>query len=111
MRIPKKYKEKLKKHQEKKMKKKDEEVKEPSLIKKVKKFSVEAIKHAAKGSPTCTQEQIDARLKICKGCKWFRSDRCLKCGCACNKNKKFLNKLAWADQSCPVGKWGPIEDE
>lgn len=23
--------------------------------------------------------------------------------------KIFLNKLAWADQECPVGKWNKIE--
>ena len=116
MKIPKKYKERLKKYEEKKKMnkeqndKQEEEVKAPSLIKQAKKFSVDAIKHAVKGNPTCTQEQINERLKICESCKWFRSNRCMKCGCACNKNKKYLNKLAWADQSCPVGKWGPIEE-
>ncbi len=117
MKIPKKYKEKLKKYEEKKKmnkdndKKQEEEVKAPSLIKQAKKFSVDAIKHAVKGNPTCTQDQINERLKICESCKWFRGNRCMKCGCACNKNKKYLNKLAWADQSCPIGKWGPIEED
>ena len=93
MKIPKKYKEKLKKYEEKKKMnkeekdKQEEEVKAHSLIKQAKKFSVDAIKHAVKGNPTCTQEQINERLKICESCKWFRSNRCMKCGCACNKNR------------------------
>jgi hypothetical protein len=27
------------------------------------------------------------------------------CGCNVNTKKVFLNKLAWADQECPLGKW------
>jgi hypothetical protein len=23
------------------------------------------------------------------------------------REKRFVSKLAWADSSCPVGKWGP----
>jgi hypothetical protein len=30
---------------------------------------------------------------------------CLMCGCNLSKKKVFLNKLAWADQECPLGKW------
>ena len=107
MKVPKKYKEKLKN----KLKKKKEKIKSPSLSKRFKNFTVSAIKHIAKGMPTCTQEEIDERLEICKGCKWFNGESCRKCGCVCNNNKKFLNKLAWADQKCPLDKWGKIEKE
>ena len=107
MKIPKKYKEKLKK----KIKAKENKEKLPPLHKRLKSFAVGAIKHVAKGMPTCTQEEINERLTICHGCKWFRGSACYKCGCACNNNKKFLNKLAWADQECPIGKWGKIEKD
>lgn len=30
----------------------------------------------------------------------------MMCGCNVNRKKVFLNKLAWADQECPLGKWG-----
>jgi len=121
MKVPKKYKEKLKnklkkrkpqtqsKTEEEKKKEYKDRIKPPSLSKKLKAFTVNAIKHVAKGMPTCTQEEIDQRLDICRGCKWFKGGTCLKCGCACVKNKKFLNKLAWADQECPIGKWGKVE--
>lgn len=29
----------------------------------------------------------------------------MMCGCNVNNKKIFLNKLAWADQECPLGKW------
>ena len=29
----------------------------------------------------------------------------MMCGCNVNGKKVFLNKLAWADQECPLGKW------
>lgn len=103
--ISKKYKEQLRKKKLAREKKKEQS---PSTFTKYKNFTVSAIKHIAKGMPTCTQEQIDERLDICKGCKWFAGTYCKKCGCACGSGKKFLNKLAWADQECPVGKWGKI---
>ena len=92
--------------------------KKPSAIKKIKNFSKETIKHLIKGSPTCTQEQIDERLVICHGCPFFERYKenedagvCTHTDCGCNINKelKFLNKLAWADQKCPINKWGAIE--
>lgn len=77
--------------------------------KRIWRFSKAAISHVCKGMPTCNQEQINERLSICKGCKHFNNGSCRKCGCNCNNNKKFLNKLAWADQQCPIGKWKKVE--
>jgi len=112
MKIPKKYKGILKKNKDKSKihkEEKGENQKPPSLARRLKNFTVSAIGHAVKGMPTCTQEEIDERMSICQGCRYFSNSRCVKCGCACNNNKKFLNKLAWADQECPVGKWAKIE--
>lgn len=85
--------------------------KPPSLLQKAANFGVAAIGHALRGNPTCTQEQIDARLAICQGCDLFKDNACLKCGCAVVREQQYLNKLAWADQQCPHPdgpKWGPI---
>lgn len=57
----------------------------------------------------CTQEQIDMRLSICKGCEFYKNNSCLKCGCSLSRDKNYMNKLYWADKSCPIGKWGPVE--
>jgi hypothetical protein len=60
------------------------------------------------GKP-CSQEQIDARLAICQGCEFYKNNSCLKCGCALSRDRNYMNKLYWADKSCPIGKWGPVE--
>ena len=78
-------------------------------MKKAWRFSLAAIKHACRGMPSCSQEQINERLRICKGCRHWSGKSCSKCGCACNGNKKVLNKLAWADQECPIGKWPRLD--
>ena len=61
----------------------------------------------ALGLPTCTQDQIDGRLSICEACPYFNGQLCTHASCGCNVSAepKFLNKLAWADQHCPMGRW------
>lgn len=56
----------------------------------------------------CSQEQIDSRMDICKQCPFFQNNSCLQCGCALSRDRNYKNKLYFADQSCPIGKWGPI---
>jgi hypothetical protein len=82
----------------------------PSLLTKAANFTVAAIGHAMKGNPTCSQEQIDERLEICQACEFFASNSCQKCGCSVSRDAKYLNKLAWADQECPVGKWQAVSN-
>lgn len=53
----------------------------------------------------CTQEEIDARMEICKSCEFFKNNTCMKCGCALSRERNYMNKLLWADQSCPIKKW------
>jgi hypothetical protein len=31
--------------------------------------------------------------------------QCSECGCNISNKSIFLNKLAWADQKCPLNKW------
>lgn len=66
--------------------------------------------HVYRGFPKSTLDEIHSRYAICNGCSEFDSKRseCSICGCTINKRKTFLNKLAWADQECPLGKWQKI---
>lgn len=66
--------------------------------------------HVYRGFPKSTSDQIQTRYMICKGCLEFDSKKgeCSICGCTINTKKVFLNKLAWADQECPLGKWQKI---
>lgn len=66
--------------------------------------------HIGSGFPKSTQTQINDRYSICMECDQFNHSKseCYVCGCNINKKMIFLNKLAWADQECPIGKWHKI---
>lgn len=66
--------------------------------------------HVWNGFPKTTQSEILDRYSICIECTDFnrKKSECGICGCAIDKKSKFLNKLAWADQECPLGKWSKI---
>jgi hypothetical protein len=90
----------------------------PNLARKLYNFSVASIGHFIRGNPTCTQEEIDERLTVCKGCELYRPSMVNEdtgicthstCGCNINSDVVYLNKLAWADQECPLKKWCKIE--
>lgn len=78
-----------------------------SLLHKIRNFLKALYFHIGYGLPKCSQEQINVRYSICLGCEFYdtSNQECLQCGCNISRHKKFLNKLAWADQSCPIQKW------
>jgi hypothetical protein len=87
---------------------------QPSGPRKLLNFTVAAITHVAHGMPTCTQEEIDARVVVCHGCNYFLASKddpkvgvCSHkdCGCAINRERKYITKLGWKSQDCPLGKW------
>lgn len=86
----------------------------PSPLKRIANFTVASIGHLLKGSPNCTQEEIDERHKICLACPLFLVDKqnpeighCTheSCGCPITRIDKFVTKLGWWDAKCPLGKW------
>jgi len=79
-----------------------------TLIQKAKNFSASAAKHVAAGMPRATDEQVAERFAICQACKHYDGKACRQCGCPVVRENKFLSKLSWAGESCPVGKWGPV---
>jgi hypothetical protein len=80
----------------------------PTLLEKVRHFASSATKHIAAGMPQATDGQVAARFAICQGCEHFDGTACRKCGCPVVRERKFLSKLSWANESCPAGKWGPV---
>lgn len=68
--------------------------------------------HISLGLPKSSQQQILDRFTICKSCEMFdsKNSQCLVCGCNINTKKTFFNKLAWADQKCPLDKWSNINE-
>lgn len=67
--------------------------------------------HIGAGLPKSTQQEIDYRFSICSSCDSYSTQHqmCLECGCNINNKRIFLNKLAWADQHCPLDKWPKID--
>jgi uncharacterized paraquat-inducible protein A len=79
-------------------------------LQRVKTFFKSLFFHVYAGFPKSTQEEINYRYNICSECDMFHKElrQCLMCGCNINKKRVFLNKLAWADQKCPLDKWTAI---
>lgn len=85
--------------------------KAPKLLKRVANFTLAGIKHIVSGFPTCSQEQIDSRFALCSACNWFNGEICThkNCGCEITNEQKYLSKLAWKSESCPIGKWVALD--
>ena len=80
-------------------------------ITRIKTFFKSLLFHVWSGFPKATRQEILERYNTCKSCERFDSieSQCMECGCNLSEKKVFLNKLAWADQQCPLNKWLKIE--
>ena len=86
----------------------------PSLLQRIVNFTAAATKHSIAGNPVVDELILKQRLEICKSCPLFKPNAnevggvCTheSCGCNIQDNLNYLNKIAWADQECPIGKWG-----
>lgn len=85
--------------------KKDHHQTFPNFIKKIKNFAQATVGHFLKGMPICDDSTIEKRYKICQGCDHFVSGSCSLCGCPLHRNRRFISKLAWSEQKCPINKW------
>jgi hypothetical protein len=67
--------------------------------------------HIWSGFPKTTKLELLERYKICQSCEWLNKNQkeCNICGCLIDNKRMFFNKLAWADQECPVGRWYKIK--
>jgi hypothetical protein len=63
--------------------------------------------HVCGGFPKSSKKEILRRYGLCSVCEFYDepNSECLHCGCNINTKKIFMNKLAWADQKCPIDKW------
>ena len=78
-----------------------------TIFKKIKNFAVSFFRHTKNGMPKASQFTIDSRYLICLDCSSYDAENkeCSECGCNLSRKKEFMNKLAWEDQQCPLGKW------
>lgn len=79
-------------------------------IQQIKTFFKSLVFHIWSGFPKSTQKDINYRFLICASCEMYdkKSSSCMMCGCNISTKKVFLNKLAWADQECPLRKWEKV---
>lgn len=85
-------------------------VKGPGVVTKVFNFAKAATKHVATGMKKTSEATRLVRLQLCESCEVYfdREKRvCKHRKCGCNVGGKILDKTAWAEQSCPIGRWGP----
>jgi len=91
-------------------------VQTPDTVTRLSNFTKAAIEHAKLGNPVVDKEIIKERLEICRLCPLFKQTPnqvggvCThsSCGCTLTDSEVYLNKLAWADQECPIGRWGKV---
>lgn len=77
-----------------------------SLLWRITNFATAAAGHVAAGMPMCDDAEIIRRHDICLACEHLQNDACNLCGCPVARVRGYVSKLSWADQECPVGKWG-----
>lgn len=80
----------------------------PGFLTKVKNFAAAAAHHVAAGMPMASDEEIIRRHDICLTCEHLQNDACNLCGCPVSRVAGYVSKLSWADQECPIGKWGKV---
>lgn len=80
---------------------------EISFLEKIKNFANAASEHISSGMKLASDKTLLDRYNICEDCEFFKNGSCSQCGCPVYRHKKFISKLSWAEQRCPVGKWGP----
>ncbi len=82
----------------------------PSLLQKAANFAAAAVHHVAAGAPMASEADVQRRHDICTACPHFDGKACGKCGCPISRERAWLSKLSWADQSCPDDppRWGPV---
>ena len=78
--------------------------KRPGILKKAANFATAAAAHVRAGRPKTPPAEYEKRLAECDVCPYNQGGQCTMCGCSVS-GTGILNKLAWADQACPIGRW------
>ena len=86
----------------------------PGLVRRAGNFARAAVNHAKNGA-TASTEVIQQRWEKCNLCESLvrtdqHSGKCSKveCGCYLADDERVPNKLAWAEQECPLGEWEAV---
>lgn len=77
----------------------------PTFLRKVQNFAGSVVSHVKAGMPRASEEEVARRFAICQTCPFLVDQTCVKCGCPVIREKRFISKLSWANENCPVGHW------
>lgn len=78
----------------------------PTLVQMAHNFAKAAAAHVAAGMPQASEDEVARRYAICQQCEHYDGKACRKCGCPVVRERRFLSKLSWANEKCPIGRWG-----
>ena len=90
-----------------------------SRVRKIVNFMPALAKHIKTGRKEVSDEVVAANWEICQACELFLrhtevNGECTHPSCGCTLRavgQTGRNKLRWADQSCPIGKWTNLDKE
>lgn len=82
------------------------------LTQRIWRFLGALVTHLRRGAPRASQRVVAARAACCATCVYYdcHAARCRLCGCRASPRNELMNKLTWADQSCPIGRWRRVDD-
>lgn len=82
-------------------------VRAPKFADRVRSYREARERWIAAGRPVRTTEEMARLHEICTACEHFSGASCKLCGCAIHPSRKWLNKLSWATEHCPLdeAKW------
>lgn len=69
-------------------------------------FGKAVARHTLNGLQKTPHDEKQTRALICSGCEFKHGSRCGKCGC---QIEGWPNKLDWASERCPIGKWEAVK--
>ena len=84
----------------------------PSLTRRMSNYAKARKRWTDAGKPVRTDEHVEQLRAICRGCDLFNGEVCThqKCGCPVTRPGIWGDKLRWATEACPIGKWGASPD-
>ena len=80
----------------------------PGMGRRVLNFGRALVRHALDGARTVSDKVFEDRLEICRDCASCDLEKmvCREKACGC----QIASKARWRSETCPLGKWSPIED-
>lgn len=83
----------------------NDQILEPSVSEKISGFFGSLAEHASGGFEYVTDEALEERYKICRGCPFYKDNKCKVCGCPILARQSLVGKLSWKSSKCPIDKW------